>query len=70
MTSACWIYAKHAAYTNFSFKQISAPHASERYCLDKIIHMAFFHTRPTVVLRKAGKTKGLKFITAILSDIV
>lgn len=41
MTSACWIYAKHAAYTNISFKQITASYASTRYCLDKIIPEAF-----------------------------
>lgn len=44
MTSACWIYAKHAAYTNISFKQITVSCAPTRYCLDQIIPKA----NPTV----------------------
>lgn len=58
MTSACWIYAKHAAYTNISFKQITVSCASTRYCLDKIIPKAVFHAKPTVMFWERQQNKG------------
>lgn len=71
MTSACWIYAKHAAYTNISFKQITVSYASMCYCVHSIILKACLHTKPTVLFWKIMlSTKGLRFKMAIGSDIV